>query len=74
MAQGGMRDAQSILDQMISFCGKTITQENVLDVYGLVSRDRIVRLGQNIFEGNFEEILRSLILLLLKEWIFTGPY
>ena len=28
MAQGGMRDAQSILDQMISFCGKTITQEN----------------------------------------------
>ena len=53
MAQGGMRDAQSILDQMISFCGKTITQENVLDVYGLVSRDRIVRLGQNIFEGNF---------------------
>ena len=59
MAQGGMRDAQSILDQMISFCGKTITQENVLDVYGLVSRDRIVRLGQNIFEGNFEEILEE---------------
>ena len=59
MAQGGMRDAQSILDQMISFCGKAITQENVLDVYGLVSRDRIVRLGQNIFEGNFEEILEE---------------
>jgi DNA polymerase-3 subunit gamma/tau len=32
---GGMRDAQSILDQMISFCGETITQKDVLEVYGL---------------------------------------
>ena len=32
MAMGGMRDAQSILDQMISFCGKTISQNDVLDV------------------------------------------
>jgi DNA polymerase-3 subunit gamma/tau len=35
MAMGGMRDAQSILDQMISFCGKTISQADVLEVYGL---------------------------------------
>ena len=59
MAQGGMRDAQSILDQMISFCGKEIKQENVLEVYGLVARERIVKLGDHIFEGNFEEILRE---------------
>ena len=57
MAQGGMRDAQSILDQMISFCGKEIKQKNVLEVYGLVARERIVKLGEHIFEGNFEEIL-----------------
>ena len=59
MAQGGMRDAQSILDQMISFCGKEIKQENVLEVYGLVARERIVKLGDHIFEGNFEEILKE---------------
>ena len=59
MAQGGMRDAQSILDQMISFCGKEIKQENVLEVYGLVARERIVKLGDHIFEGNFEEILKK---------------
>ncbi|MDP0496275.1 MAG: DNA polymerase III subunit gamma/tau [Verrucomicrobiota bacterium JB024] len=39
MADGGMRDAQSILDQLISFCGNKITDENVLDVYGLASED-----------------------------------
>ena len=44
MAMGGMRDAQSILDQMISFCGKSINQRDVLDVYGLASREMIEKL------------------------------
>ncbi len=34
LANGGMRDAQSILDQMISFCGSKIADSDVLDVYG----------------------------------------
>ena len=37
MAMGGMRDAQSILDQIISFCGKKIGQQDVLEVYGFAS-------------------------------------
>ena len=41
MAMGGMRDAQSILDQMISFCGKELSQKDVLEVYGLVSSEEI---------------------------------
>jgi DNA polymerase-3 subunit gamma/tau len=45
LASGGMRDAQSILDQMISFCGQTIAESDVLDVYGLVGPDRIQQLG-----------------------------
>src|SRR6056300_1439778 len=46
MAMGGMRDAQSILDQMISFCGNSIADSDVLDVYGLVSDERIAGLGK----------------------------
>jgi DNA polymerase-3 subunit gamma/tau len=41
LANGGMRDAQSILDQMISFCGKSIKETDVLDVYGLVGIDEV---------------------------------
>ena len=37
LANGGMRDAQSILDQMISFCGKTLDVNDVIGVYGLAS-------------------------------------
>ena len=59
MAMGGMRDAQSILDQMISFCGSSITQENVLEVYGLVSSDRISSLSDAVFNGDYEYILKE---------------
>ncbi len=59
MAQGGMRDAQSILDQLISFCGTQISQSNVLDVYGLVSRLRIEKLGDHILHGKYDLILEE---------------
>ena len=45
MADGGMRDSQSIFDQMISFCGTNITEADVLDVYGLVSSEKIASLA-----------------------------
>jgi DNA polymerase-3 subunit gamma/tau len=45
LADGGMRDAQSIFDQMISFCGTEITEPDVLDVYGLVAADKIAALA-----------------------------
>jgi len=57
MAMGGMRDAQSILDQMISFCGKTISQNDVLEVYGLASRERISHLAQYINDANYDSII-----------------
>jgi len=37
LAQGGMRDSQSILDQIIAFAGKTVAEKDVLDIYGLAS-------------------------------------
>lgn len=52
LAQGGMRDGQSILDQMIAFCGQKISDDDVLDVYGLVSHERIMELGQAVAAGD----------------------
>lgn len=45
LANGGMRDAQSILDQMISFCGQQIKESDVLDVYGLVGIEEVKALA-----------------------------
>jgi DNA polymerase III subunit gamma/tau len=41
-AEGSMRDAQSKLDQVIAFTGKTITVEDVGTVLGLVGRDLLL--------------------------------
>ena len=57
MAMGGMRDAQSILDQMISFCGSSISQEDVLEVYGIVSDDRINQLALAVLRSDFKFII-----------------
>jgi DNA polymerase-3 subunit gamma/tau len=43
-ADGGMRDAQSMLDQLVAFCGNHINEENVLDVFGFTSREKVAAL------------------------------
>ena len=57
MADGGMRDAQSILDQMISFCGGEIAEPDVLDVYGLVSAEKIAELAAALAAGDHRKIV-----------------
>ena len=52
LADGGMRDAQSIFDQMISFCGAEIAEPDVLDVYGLVSAEKVAELAATLAAGD----------------------
>jgi DNA polymerase-3 subunit gamma/tau len=57
LADGGMRDAQSILDQMMSFCGGEIAEPDVLDVYGLVSGAKIAELAAALAAGDHPRIV-----------------
>lgn len=57
LAQGGMRDSQSILDQMIAFCGTTVREEDVLDVYGLVGPQKIGELAAAMAAGDYQEVV-----------------
>src|SRR5690606_28259799 len=57
MADGGMRDAQSILHQMISCCGTDITEPDVLDVYGLVSAEKIAALAAALAAGDHRRMI-----------------
>ncbi len=59
LACGGMRDAQSILDQMISFCGENISENDVMDVYGLASTQTIRDLAGAIASGDFPQIAKA---------------
>jgi DNA polymerase-3 subunit gamma/tau len=51
-AEGGLRDAESGLDQLIAFCGDKITEADVLGVYGLIAHDRMAKLTDAIVDGD----------------------
>lgn len=49
-ADGGMRDAQSMLDQLVAFCGEEITENNVLEIFGFTSRETVATLTTHIIK------------------------
>jgi len=57
-AEGGLRDAESAMDQLIAFRGETITEADVLSVFGLVSRQTLELLATAILKGDVGEIVR----------------
>ncbi len=59
-AEGGMRDAQSTLDQLISFCGDKIAEEDVLSMFGLAAFAQIESLATAILEDDAPKALASL--------------
>ncbi|HXI51173.1 MAG TPA: DNA polymerase III subunit gamma/tau, partial [Candidatus Saccharimonadales bacterium] len=50
-ADGGMRDAESALDQLISFCGEKIVESDVLSMFGLTARSQVMALTAALFQG-----------------------
>ncbi len=50
-AEGGLRDAESMLDQLVAFCGEKITEADVLSVFGFTSEQTVVDLTGRILHG-----------------------
>ncbi|MFC1499091.1 DNA polymerase III subunit gamma/tau [Verrucomicrobiota bacterium] len=56
-AEGGLRDAESALDQLISFKGTKIKEEDVLSVFGLVSHGILEKLAECILKGEIKQVI-----------------
>jgi DNA polymerase-3 subunit gamma/tau len=59
-AEGAMRDAESTLDQLISFCGEKIEEADVLSMFGLAAQAQVIELARSILAGKIEPALRQL--------------
>src|SRR5438128_4292459 len=57
-ADGGMRDAESTLDQLISFCGDKIEETDVLAMFGLTAQNQVLDLARAILAGEVETAFR----------------
>jgi len=51
-AEGSMRDAESLLDQVASFAGAKIEIKNITDILGIIDRELIFETSQAIIEGS----------------------
>ena len=56
-ADGGMRDAQSMLDQLVAFCGNEITETNVQEVFGFTSSETVAGLATAIIDKDTSEAI-----------------
>jgi DNA polymerase III subunit gamma/tau len=59
-ADGGMRDAESTLDQLISFCGDKIEEADVLSMFGLAAESQILKLSRAVLAGEIQTALMQL--------------
>ena len=66
-ADGALRDALSIFDQMVSFSGKNITYKDVIDNLNVLDYDYYFQIVDHILQGNTSDIL-----LILNDIISKG--
>ncbi|MFA8435868.1 MAG: DNA polymerase III subunit gamma/tau [Marinifilaceae bacterium] len=66
-ADGAMRDALSIFDQIVSFSGKEISYQNVIENLNVLDYDYYFRMVDGFIEGKVSEVL-----LLFNEIIEKG--
>jgi DNA polymerase-3 subunit gamma/tau len=56
-AEGSMRDAESLLDQVISFAGQKIAEKDVTDILGIIDRSIIFETSAAMIEGSSEKCI-----------------
>ena len=56
-SDGGMRDALSIFDQLVSFCGNNITYQGVIDNLNVLDYEYYFRLVEGLLKGDVSQSL-----------------
>ena len=60
LADGGMRDALSILDQVLAYSGDHLNVDDILDMFALESTEEKIELITSITNGNVVDVLNRL--------------
>jgi DNA polymerase-3 subunit gamma/tau len=59
-AEGALRDAESMLDQLVAFCGESINEADVLKVFGFTSQQTVADLTEKILRAATAEAVQLL--------------
>lgn len=69
LSAGGMRDALSLLDQIISFCGDRITYEQAVEVTGGIASEQFAAMATALSKRDVGEVLK-----LVETWMLEGRH
>ncbi|MCE9581939.1 MAG: DNA polymerase III subunit gamma/tau [Planctomycetes bacterium] len=58
--RGSMRDAQSLLDQAIAYCGGHLTEKAVIDLVGVLPRETLLRIFDHVRARELGPVLKAL--------------
>ena len=67
LADGGMRDALSILDQVLAYSGNKLDVQDILDIFALESKEEKIALLNAIIDKDVSEVLSK-----VKRYISLG--
>ena len=59
-ADGGMRDSQSLLDQLISFCGTKINLEDIQASLGIISQDLFFKITDHFINHDLGSLFKQI--------------
>lgn len=60
LADGGMRDSLSILDQCIAYCSSNITVDNVREIYGVLTTSDIGKLFEHLYAHEVDALIQRI--------------
>lgn len=60
LADGGMRDSLSILDQCIAYCSSNITVDNVRKIYGVLTTSDIGKLFEHLYAHEVDALIQQI--------------
>ena len=60
LADGGMRDALSILDQVLAYSGNKLEVQDILDIFALESKEEKIALLTSIINKNVSDVLNRI--------------
>lgn len=69
-ADGALRDAQSLFDQVISFCGEKIDSETVAKMLNLIDDDLFFTISDAILEKDFNVVFQTTEKIYQNGWDF----
>jgi DNA polymerase III subunit gamma/tau len=69
-ADGALRDAQSLFDQVISFCGEKIDSETVAKMLNLIDDDLFFTISDAVLEKDFNVVFQTTNKIYQNGWDF----